>query len=363
MDDGMRPKCVICKATVNISKDISTKCSGNCGSIAHAKCISTDSGCSSYRCVHCSAEPTTPGSPALSGSEFEKILLGQKKLFETIVNLTKKVDTLSTDNIILKTLLDDSRKETSDLRLQVQQLRMAIAPSYSDIVRPPTDPTNTHRHTKNPIPGSSNDAVRTPKSTTSYTPSQQPTAQQQASLHSQLSHSGRTPDADGFVLHTSRSRRQQPLVESAGTNKQRRPDTSQLGARTSTALKVASNVRPRTKALFVTRFDPSVTEREVADYLQHEASISYLKVVKLKTKFDSYSTFYVAVAEKEFPAVFNPMMWPEGILLKEYKGPLKDSRVYQQPDPPSSPTPTITSQPPDPTQQLQVVAEVHHSLN
>ncbi|KAJ8895867.1 hypothetical protein PR048_001207 [Dryococelus australis] len=60
-----------------------------------------------------------------------------------------------------------------------------------------------------------------------------------------------------------------------------------------------AKIKPRTKAIFVSHFAPVVQE-DIVSYINQELKVSNLKVAKLKTKYDSYFSFHVAVDESDF---------------------------------------------------------------
>ena len=48
----------------------------------------------------------------------------------------------------------------------------------------------------------------------------------------------------------------------------------------------------RRKALFVSRFDPQVSEEDIISSLRNQVKLSSIDCTKLKTKFSSYSSFH-----------------------------------------------------------------------
>ena len=81
------------------------------------------------------------------------------------------------------------------------------------------------------------------------------------------------------------------------------------------------------RALFVTRFDPLVTSEDVEEIVK-EQNIS-VKCTKLRTKYDSYSSFHVEVTESDFQTISNPNVWPNGIMIGPFYGKLRDSSVLK----------------------------------
>jgi hypothetical protein len=65
----------------------------------------------------------------------------------------------------------------------------------------------------------------------------------------------------------------------------------------------------RSKALFVFRFSPEVTAHEVCKTLKEQLSLGKLACTRLKTKFNSYSSFHVSVTEDEFSLISDARVW------------------------------------------------------
>lgn len=78
------------------------------------------------------------------------------------------------------------------------------------------------------------------------------------------------------------------------------------------------------KALFVTRFSPFVTEQDI-DEIVKDLEIP-IKCTKLKTKYDSYSSFHVEVNESDYQVLSNPDIWPKGIMIGPFYGKLKNEK-------------------------------------
>ena len=83
-------------------------------------------------------------------------------------------------------------------------------------------------------------------------------------------------------------------------------------------------VRDKKKALFVTRFGPNVTIQDVEDIVK-DLDIP-IKCTKLKTKYNTYSSFHVEVNESEFQELSNPDIWPKGIMIGPFYGRLKEEK-------------------------------------
>lgn len=80
-------------------------------------------------------------------------------------------------------------------------------------------------------------------------------------------------------------------------------------------------VRPKMKALFVSRFNPTVSELDVKDLLQG-FDLAKISCNKLRTKFSSYSSFHVEVPHSDYEKISDPSVWPQGILVAPFFGKL-----------------------------------------
>lgn len=80
-------------------------------------------------------------------------------------------------------------------------------------------------------------------------------------------------------------------------------------------------------ALFVSRLQPGTTERDIINSINEQININSFKCTQLKTKFDSYTSFHIAVEEKDFPVINNIEIWPLGCLLMPFLGRLNKSQI------------------------------------
>ena len=70
--------------------------------------------------------------------------------------------------------------------------------------------------------------------------------------------------------------------------------------------------------IFVLRFHPDVLESEIKQFAQTRfKSASTVIVEKLKTKFDSYSSFKISIAVVPAKECLDLKQWPTGILVKK----------------------------------------------
>lgn len=85
----------------------------------------------------------------------------------------------------------------------------------------------------------------------------------------------------------------------------------------------------RKRSLFVTRLSPTVSTQIVEDHLKSNLPIlKHVKVTRLSTKHSTYASFHVEVSTEDYSFVTNSSIWPEGVLFKEFFGPLKPEMLY-----------------------------------
>ena len=71
--------------------------------------------------------------------------------------------------------------------------------------------------------------------------------------------------------------------------------------------------------MFATRFHPETSEDEITSFVASQFSgAKDIKCKKLKTKFDSYSSFRISISSISFKDSLGVENWPEGIFVKRY---------------------------------------------
>ncbi|KAJ8895071.1 hypothetical protein PR048_000396 [Dryococelus australis] len=93
------------------------------------------------------------------------------------------------------------------------------------------------------------------------------------------------PDDKGFVLVSRRGTKASPGTKDSVSPAMRQTAARkpvQVGIRNSMNIKtVPKLIKPRTKAIFVSRFAPEVQEDDIVSYINQELKVSNLKVAKL----------------------------------------------------------------------------------
>lgn len=92
-------------------------------------------------------------------------------------------------------------------------------------------------------------------------------------------------------------------------------------------------VKPKMKAIFVTRFNTDVQEKDISNLLENN-NFKTLNCIRLKTKYNSYNSFRVEVVEEDFEKLCDPNVWPTGTFLSPFYGPLRKETIYYSINPP-----------------------------
>ena len=71
---------------------------------------------------------------------------------------------------------------------------------------------------------------------------------------------------------------------------------------------------------------PDVTISEITEFLTKH-NRKHLKVNKLRTKHDSYSSFHIELEEERFDELFDAKHWPKGSFISQFYGKLKTEQV------------------------------------
>jgi hypothetical protein len=170
------------------------------------------------------------------------------------------------------------------------------------------------------------------------------------------------PAENGFVTVTRKKLGDIRTVNSSENNKTgRKFGTPIYGLCNSSSLPVVSK-RVKTKALFVWRFSPEVSARDVEHSLKEQPKLSSIVCTKLKTKFNAYASFHVSVAEDDFPLIHNTGVWPDGCLIAPFYGRLSPDQILNSDSHVTSrsPSPGATSSLAAPTSGPVSLTDVVH---
>lgn len=127
---------------------------------------------------------------------------------------------------------------------------------------------------------------------------------------------------------------QSPSVHKNKAQMDSRNNTLQpiIGRRKDSALKsVGTQVRPKRKAMFLSRLCPEVGVKDITDLLDNDLALTSVRCTKMKTKYGNYSSFHVEVDESDFDQILSADLWPEGCLIVPFKGSLRRDLVMPDP--------------------------------
>ncbi|KAL1448363.1 hypothetical protein WDU94_009853, partial [Cyamophila willieti] len=93
--------------------------------------------------------------------------------------------------------------------------------------------------------------------------------------------------------------------------------------------------RERRSALFVSRFAPDVASCDIENMIRGSVTLSSLKVSKIKTRHNEYSSFHVEVLSVDLNKVDDVNIWPDGCLIKPYYGALIADVIVNESLPPA----------------------------
>lgn len=242
---------------------------------------------------------------------------------EGISFLTDQVACLNEDNRRLKAeaakssgqqaaLLRSLRAEVSACRAEIADLkRAAVAPSYAAVAQCRSVPAGLRGGTPSP-PVVSSHMSPPPSSSmasseaTASCPTVPPAA----------------PSEDSAILLAR-------PVEIKASRLQTKP-VALIGSSEISRLTVVPS-SPRRKALFVTKLSPETTAANITEHLA-SVGVQSVQCSRLKTRFDTYASFYVSVEAEAFGSLTNPATWPRSCLFKPFRGRLRDDLLFNPGD-------------------------------
>jgi len=98
------------------------------------------------------------------------------------------------------------------------------------------------------------------------------------------------------------------------------PSKATIGSCDSSHL-AASKTRPA--SLFISRLSPSTSAEDIRKYITR-LSFTPTQIVKLGTKFETYSSYHVVfdIGNKTMKDVLQPSLWPGGVLVRRFYEPI-----------------------------------------
>lgn len=88
-------------------------------------------------------------------------------------------------------------------------------------------------------------------------------------------------------------------------------------------------VKPRSRSLFVTRFEPITKAEDIEKLVKDAAAVTDVTCTKLNTKREGYSSFHVSIPEADYQNVSAPEVWPKGVLVLPFYGKLKADQIFK----------------------------------
>jgi hypothetical protein len=137
--------------------------------------------------------------------------------------------------------------------------------------------------------------------------------------------------SDGFTTVTYKKK---PAPESVPVNTIKHRRQPLIGVRNSANLPSASK-KERSKEFF-SRFSPEVSACDIGNSLKQQLSLKRLVCTRLKTKFNSCSSFYISVNEEDFPLINNADVWLSGCIIAPFYGKLTTNQIFSSGSPPAS---------------------------
>ncbi|GBM10009.1 hypothetical protein AVEN_185294-1 [Araneus ventricosus] len=87
---------------------------------------------------------------------------------------------------------------------------------------------------------------------------------------------------------------------------------------------------PRRKAIFfLSRLGPDTTVNDITNF-PAPLNLKFLQCHRLKTKYQSYASFHIDVYENDLKQLLDATVWPEGCLIAEFYGKLRNDQISQE---------------------------------
>ena len=357
---GSRDSCPVCSLKFH-GRQRFISCCGPCETRFHLECLNmsdaefdflTNTGVSTYKCSKCQKaskcmrNDNTPVKGIAivnnkdSSSSPKKVISPTRDLdlppFRPNETLAVQLETVRLNGIntneqikelseLVKSLFSEVkclREENSVMRAQLDRLEnQHLSKKQDDKIANGDRTTPPARQ----APTYSNVAARNtrPRPTTPPPHSTQPKALQ-------TTEEVTTGDSGDFTVVSYRKKPRSPKVPAVKPRRERNLNVGSLSSSNLTVVKP----RPRTRALFVSRFGASVSTTDVENVIRQQLQLDLLKCSRLKTKFPNYASFHVLVQESDFDLINNSDIWPSGCLFAPFYGKLQPEQLYS--DPPMS---------------------------
>ena len=250
--------------------------------------------------------PTT-GTKQDLASKIIKITKCKKDNDDRILEILKTVSFLKSEMSLMRKDLISVKTENSELRSLIVDLSSKLM-TKSDTLTP-IHPTNPHV---------SNVAL---ENTQMPTPTMTSSAKTTSQMASQ-------PTSPTVVLNDFDHDEFKTVVNRRNKNKTKNNNKPVILCKGPNVLLQPAIKRIRRKTIFVTRVAPGTTTDVIDNHIKSNIDISTALCTKLKTKYETYSSFHISFDEHHLKEITNPDNWPEGILISTFMGKLKDDQIH-----------------------------------
>lgn len=344
--------CPTCKSAF-FGRQKNLKCVGPCGFRYHLDCANLgeteydfymEGGTSSYKCEKCisasksSHGDNTPVRPKIISSP-KKIISPTRELklpslhseeslsvqLETVrLNSVSIIDTVSTILEYVKELEKEMKElKSENAALKIQMAEILILNKDSSLHKPTQQDLNLGQQSTKSYSSVLSENVKQAKSAMSKN------SLTHLASNSKANEVSVPTICNSDITITQSSNKHQ--IDTDGFQLVSKPKKKgrihRVGTLSSSKLEMAPE-RVKTKALFVSRFSPKVNANNIEDSLKHHTNLRLLSVSKLKTKYQTYSSFHISVDERDFEFLNNPEVWPTGCLIAPFYGKLKSEQLF-----------------------------------
>jgi len=254
--------------------------------------------------------------------QLETVRLNGVSVMEILQSLVKQVSDLQSE-------VSGLRHENSEMKLQLSNVlkclcctcnnatasSTTVKKSYSEVLKPAQHFTSKQQK---PLLQQFNSAETRRAVTQTVIPEVTASSITVGEVTSPTQQTQQSKSDDFIVVQRKRNKSIPAKTEAPNP---RRPRNQPLVGVLESTLRVVNRPVKR-KALFVSRFHPDVSVEDITKSLKNQLKLKSVECCKLKTKFNSYSSFHVSVEEADFNLVNNVGVWPRGCLIAPFYGPL-----------------------------------------
>lgn len=356
---GSTDKCTLCD-NVFYGKQQRLRCC-DCDNRYHVTCLKLSRlekeiyQLGPYKCQTCLSSVTTHDKDPVPGNEEEvdnveideprvnptgQLIIRQEDFVSLLGNIRKTfsegvaliVDNLHEELSSVRQELSNLKEENLTLKNIIEELRLSTLASVSNVTVGPTKNKKDYVGAVKSGPHlDSRKNSSQPMKTNPAAPAPPRLVQPEGLLAQLPSEEPQTMllEEDPAVLDgewnvVGKKKEIKKRLEKKSAPASKRPKNVRLGEKAD-----ASNlIRQRTRAIFVSRFNPNVDEGRVQSLLK-EHNFQNLKCHKLKTRFETYSSFHIEVGSQDYDRVMSPAIWPVGTLISPFHGPLRKDHLIK----------------------------------